>query len=69
MISNKAVVVVKIIWFFRKFDSVQINWIDRCSNKAADLLCNLAIKKKCNLYFNTDYPVEIHNIVINDAIK
>ncbi|MBA0660790.1 hypothetical protein Goklo_012756, partial [Gossypium klotzschianum] len=54
---------------FTNFDSVHINWIDRCSNKTADLLCNLAIKKKCNLYFNIDYPLEVHNFVINDAIK
>ncbi|MBA0566554.1 hypothetical protein Golob_011361, partial [Gossypium lobatum] len=59
--------VKKACMVFRNF--VQINWTDRCSNKAADLLCNLAIKNKCNLYFNMDYPMEIHNIVNNDTIK
>ncbi|KAK5825740.1 hypothetical protein PVK06_020604 [Gossypium arboreum] len=54
---------------FRNFTSVQVNWIGRCSNKTADFLCNLAINNKCNLYFNVDYPMEIHSIIINDAIN
>ncbi|KAK5845498.1 hypothetical protein PVK06_001688 [Gossypium arboreum] len=54
---------------FRNFTSVQVNWISRCSNKASDFLCNLAIKNKCNFYFNMDYPMEIHSIIINDAIN
>ncbi|KAK5845497.1 hypothetical protein PVK06_001687 [Gossypium arboreum] len=54
---------------FRNFTSVQVNWISRCSNNAADFLCNLTIKDKCNLYFNMDYPMEIHSIIINDAIN
>ncbi|KAK5833735.1 hypothetical protein PVK06_017589 [Gossypium arboreum] len=28
-----------------------------------------AIMKKCDLYFDMDYPEEIHNFIINDAIK
>ncbi|KAK5845400.1 hypothetical protein PVK06_001582 [Gossypium arboreum] len=39
---------------FRNFTSVQVKWIRRCSNKAADFQCNLAITDKCNLYFNID---------------
>ncbi|XP_017629105.1 uncharacterized protein LOC108472096 [Gossypium arboreum] len=54
---------------FRNFTSVQVNWIGRCSNRAADFLCILAIKEKCNSYFNMDFPMEIHSIVINDAIN
>ncbi|XP_052477126.1 uncharacterized protein LOC128032555 [Gossypium raimondii] len=54
---------------FNKFDSVQINWIKRNSNNVADSLCNLAIKNRSDLYFNMDYPLDIHNIIIHDAIK
>lgn len=54
---------------FRNFDLVQFNWIDRSSNNATDLLCNISIKNKCDLYFNMDYLLEIHNIIIRYAIK
>ncbi|KAK5836255.1 hypothetical protein PVK06_012029 [Gossypium arboreum] len=54
---------------FKNFTSVHINWIDCCRNRVADLLCNLAIKEKCNLFFNVDYPKEIHNIVIDDVMN
>ncbi|KAH1040036.1 hypothetical protein J1N35_041779 [Gossypium stocksii] len=54
---------------FKNFDSVQINWIDRNSNNVAELLCNLVIKNKINLYFDMDYSLEIHNIIIHEAIN
>ncbi|MBA0840766.1 hypothetical protein Goarm_003316 [Gossypium armourianum] len=53
----------------RNFESVHFNWIDQSSNEAADLLCKLPIKNRCNLYFNLDYPLEIHIVIIRDAIK
>ncbi|MBA0812633.1 hypothetical protein Gohar_026582, partial [Gossypium harknessii] len=53
----------------RNFESVHFNWIDQSSNEAANLLCKLPIKNRCNLYFNLDYPLEIHNVIIRDAIK
>ncbi|MBA0739979.1 hypothetical protein Gogos_013204 [Gossypium gossypioides] len=48
----------------RKFDTIHFNWIDRNSNEVADMLCKIAIKNRCDLMFNMDYPLEIHNIII-----
>lgn len=59
----------KVCMDFNRFESVQMKWANRNSNKVADLLCNLAIKKKCNLLFKMDYLLEIHNIVIHDAFN
>ncbi|KAG8474548.1 hypothetical protein CXB51_031340 [Gossypium anomalum] len=53
----------------RNFESVHFNWVDRRNNEVADLLCKLAIKNKCDLYFKMDYPLEIHNVIIREAIK
>ncbi|MBA0871109.1 hypothetical protein Goshw_021341 [Gossypium schwendimanii] len=53
----------------RNFESVHFNWIDQRSNEAADLLCKLPIKNRCNFYFNLDYALEIHNVMICDVIK
>ncbi|KAL1172613.1 hypothetical protein V6Z11_A05G360000 [Gossypium hirsutum] len=38
-------------------------------NTVADYLCNLAITNKCDVYFDMDYPLDIHNIILKDAIK
>ncbi|MBA0869540.1 hypothetical protein Goshw_029771, partial [Gossypium schwendimanii] len=54
---------------FSKFESVQVNWTNRNSNYAADFLCNLAIRNKKDLYFDMEYPSEIHNIIIQDVIN
>ncbi|MBA0784801.1 hypothetical protein Gotri_025785, partial [Gossypium trilobum] len=54
---------------FSNFKSVQVNWINRNSNYAADSLCNLAIRNKNVLYFDMEYPSDIHNIIIQDAIN
>ncbi|KAL1145043.1 hypothetical protein V6Z11_A11G271600 [Gossypium hirsutum] len=54
---------------FKNFNSVQINWVHRLCNKVADFLSTLAITNKCDLYFDMDYPMEIHNFIIHDAIK
>ncbi|KAG8492635.1 hypothetical protein CXB51_010097 [Gossypium anomalum] len=53
----------------KNFDSVLFNWIDRRSNEVADSLSKLAIKNNCNLKFKMDYPLEIHNVIIREAIK
>ncbi|MBA0785068.1 hypothetical protein Gotri_025482, partial [Gossypium trilobum] len=54
---------------FSNFESVQVNWINRNSNYAADFLCNLAISNKNDLYFDMNYPLDIHNIIIQDVIN
>ncbi|KAL1185514.1 hypothetical protein V6Z11_A01G119000 [Gossypium hirsutum] len=64
--SDSALLICKEFDFFV---SVQVNWISRTSNNVADLLCNLAVKNKNDLYFDMDYPADIHDIIINDAIR
>ncbi|KAK5794002.1 hypothetical protein PVK06_035191 [Gossypium arboreum] len=49
------------------FSEVDIRWIDRCSNRASNILCNYSLKNCCNFDFAMDYPVEIHNLVILNA--
>ncbi|KAA3477524.1 reverse transcriptase [Gossypium australe] len=38
-------------------------------NSTADQLCILARDKNCNMDFNMDYPLEIHDLILKDAIK
>ncbi|MBA0777580.1 hypothetical protein Gotri_005587, partial [Gossypium trilobum] len=54
---------------FSNFESVQVNCINRNSNYTADFLCNLAIRNKNDLYFDMEYPSDIHNIIIQDVIN
>ncbi|MBA0582016.1 hypothetical protein Gorai_024170, partial [Gossypium raimondii] len=54
---------------FNNFDSVQVKWINHNSNNVADSLCNLAIRNKSDLYFDMNYPLDIHNIIIHEAIN
>ncbi|KAK5775495.1 hypothetical protein PVK06_043391 [Gossypium arboreum] len=54
---------------FCYFNTIQIKWIHRHCNSVANLLCTLASTNKCDLYFDMDYPMEIHNFIIHDAIK
>ncbi|MFQ6623776.1 hypothetical protein Gotur_004167 [Gossypium turneri] len=54
---------------FNNFDSVQVKWINHNCNNVADSLCNLAIRNKSDLYFDMDYPLDIHNIIIHDTIN
>ncbi|XP_040967984.1 uncharacterized protein [Gossypium hirsutum] len=42
--------------------------VNRGCNKLADSLCNWSLSKCCNLNFEMNYPNNIHNIVILDAI-
>ncbi|MBA0723001.1 hypothetical protein Golax_003622 [Gossypium laxum] len=48
----------------RNFETVHFNWIDRNSNEVVDMLCKIAIKNRCDLMFNMDYPLKIHNVII-----
>ncbi|MBA0573917.1 hypothetical protein Golob_001165 [Gossypium lobatum] len=54
---------------FSSFESVQVNWTNRNSNYAANSLCKLAIRNENDLYFDMEYPMDIHNIIIRDAIN
>ncbi|XP_012442051.2 uncharacterized protein LOC105767072 [Gossypium raimondii] len=49
--------------------SFVFKWAPRCCNKAADQLCCLAFTNNCTETFDLDYPREIHNIVLSDAIN
>ncbi|KAA3468127.1 reverse transcriptase [Gossypium australe] len=42
--------------------------VNRSSNKAVDMLCNLAIENHCTITFNEDYQLEIHDCILKDAI-
>ncbi|MBA0832464.1 hypothetical protein Goarm_016853, partial [Gossypium armourianum] len=44
-------------------------WTPRCCNKAADQLCIWAFKKNCSKVFDMDYPIEIHDVILKDAIN
>ncbi|XP_012480864.1 uncharacterized protein LOC105795747 [Gossypium raimondii] len=45
---------------FDNFDLVKINWTNRSSNRVEDFMCK---------FTKTDYPSEIHDIVMNEAIN
>ncbi|KAK5841682.1 hypothetical protein PVK06_004003 [Gossypium arboreum] len=47
----------------KKFDTIQFNWIDRKSNDVVDMLSKIAIKNRCDLTFEMDYPLEIHDVL------
>ncbi|MBA0841063.1 hypothetical protein Goarm_003581, partial [Gossypium armourianum] len=44
-------------------------WAPRCCNKAADQLCTWAFKNNCYKAFDMDYPIEIHDVILKDAIN
>ncbi|MBA0736589.1 hypothetical protein Gogos_010125, partial [Gossypium gossypioides] len=44
-------------------------WTPRCCNKTADQLCIWAFKNNCSKAFDIDYPIEIHNVILKDAIN
>ncbi|MBA0811100.1 hypothetical protein Gohar_003031 [Gossypium harknessii] len=50
------------------FSKADVNLVDRGCNKLADSLCTWSLSNCCNLSFKMDYPSDIHNIVIFDAI-
>ncbi|KAA3469415.1 reverse transcriptase [Gossypium australe] len=52
-----------------QFVSFDLIWALRSYNSVADQLCKLARDNCCNKEFNMDYPLEIHNSILKDAIK
>ncbi|MBA0565419.1 hypothetical protein Golob_010295 [Gossypium lobatum] len=51
------------------FESVQVKWINHNSNYVADSLYKLTIKNENDLYFDMEYLMDIHNIIIRDSIN
>ncbi|MBA0702072.1 hypothetical protein Goari_005660 [Gossypium aridum] len=51
------------------FSNFTINWAPRCCNKVVDALCKWANIKNCNLVSNLDYPLDIYDLVLKDAIN
>ncbi|KAG8497033.1 hypothetical protein CXB51_008257 [Gossypium anomalum] len=47
----------------------RLNKTKCCCNKPADYLCNWASMNNCTKDFNMDYPIEIHDIILSDAIN
>lgn len=57
---------------YRQFDSFlcfEFNWAPRCCNRIANHLCKLAKDKNCTMDFDVDYPSDIHELVLKDAIN
>ncbi|MFQ6629025.1 hypothetical protein Gotur_007779 [Gossypium turneri] len=61
------------IWVLLNFLNSSFNfnfkWAPHCCNKAVDQLCSWAMLNNCTKTFDMDYPKEIHNIVLTDAIN
>ncbi|MBA0696043.1 hypothetical protein Goari_002630 [Gossypium aridum] len=51
------------------FSFFNLRWAPRCCNKVFDFICNWAKVNNCNMDCNMDYPSEIHDIVLNEAIN
>ncbi|MFQ6620080.1 hypothetical protein Gotur_000771 [Gossypium turneri] len=51
------------------FNFFTVKWASRCCNKVADALCKWANLNKSCMDFNMDFPMEIHDLVLNDAIN
>ncbi|XP_016679240.1 uncharacterized protein [Gossypium hirsutum] len=51
------------------FNFFKANWAPRCCNKVADALCKWAFINKSCMDFNMDFPTEIHDLVLKDAIN
>ncbi|KAK5843123.1 hypothetical protein PVK06_005562 [Gossypium arboreum] len=51
------------------FSYFNFKWGPHCCNKVADYLCSWAKAKDCNKDFKMDYPSEVHEFVLNDAIS
>ncbi|MBA0587403.1 hypothetical protein Gorai_000535, partial [Gossypium raimondii] len=55
---------------FRLLDSfidVKLEWVGCFSNRVADYLCKLVVKKCCTFPFDMEYPSDIHKLVIVDS--
>ncbi|MBA0579573.1 hypothetical protein Gorai_021825 [Gossypium raimondii] len=51
------------------FNLPKIMWANRSCNRIANHLCKMAMDKNCNFNFNLDYPMDIHELVMNDSIN
>lgn len=49
--------------------NLNFGWVPRCCNKATDRLCNWALNNNCSKAFDMDYPIEIHDVILKDAIN
>ncbi|MBA0597709.1 hypothetical protein Gorai_007508 [Gossypium raimondii] len=59
----------EILKLLDSFSNVSFVWALRCCNKTADYLCDWAIVNNCTKDFNMDYLLEIHDIILRDAIN
>ncbi|KAG8500630.1 hypothetical protein CXB51_004357 [Gossypium anomalum] len=50
------------------FKSATLCWANRCCNTMANFICKKMSSDSCNWFFDMDYPLEIHELVISDAI-
>ncbi|MBA0755621.1 hypothetical protein Gogos_021909 [Gossypium gossypioides] len=53
---------------FVKFKSADLVWTNRSCNLVADLICNKMCTEACTCFFDMDYPLDIHDAVMCDAI-
>ncbi|MBA0590659.1 hypothetical protein Gorai_019355 [Gossypium raimondii] len=58
----------KVREMFDSFSKAKVKWVNRWGNKATDFLCKWSSSNYCNMLFEIDYPSDIHNLVIVDAI-
>ncbi|MBA0804900.1 hypothetical protein Gohar_004455 [Gossypium harknessii] len=56
-------------WLKLELESDCANLTSRCYNKAADQLCKWAYKNNYTKAFDMDYLVEIHDVILRDAIN
>ncbi|MBA0731292.1 hypothetical protein Golax_022643 [Gossypium laxum] len=54
---------------FDNFKSATCVWTSRNCNSVADFICKKMCADACNWFFDMDYPMDIHNAVICDAIE
>ncbi|KAK5837227.1 hypothetical protein PVK06_013037 [Gossypium arboreum] len=53
----------------KNFSLVNVKWANWICNKTADFICNFELENNCSWNFNMNYPKEIHDYVIFDAIN
>ncbi|MBA0817481.1 hypothetical protein Gohar_022040 [Gossypium harknessii] len=56
-------------WLKLELESDYANMAPQCCNKAVDQLCKWAYKNNCTKAFDMDYPFEIHDVILRDAIN
>lgn len=66
MLGHRLREIQTLTYYFSHFS---FNWAPRCCNKVADALCSWAKTNNCKKDFNMDYPLEIHELVLIDAIN